>query len=547
LARAIPAAGDAGGCREKLRFSQCQAGFSIAASGPLVYVRLMRSVCWLLTLSGLSTPASGQVLLDASFDHGSLKSYSVVSPTSTTPTINLVGRDNFYGGGQWRWLYFRADGLLNKRPTFSISDNFAGGASRLNTHPMVWSSDGANWNFFDNNGRSGGRFNFSNSTTFGANSIQVAYAVPYSYGKSVAHTQQVLATPWAEPTGSGDSNGVIGMSPGGVDDLGRTVTPRPIYAYRISDPQTDFPAFTKRKVVVATGMHAGETLGTHTYQGLVDFLVSDDPRAFALRNVVEVYAYPTMNPDGRFAGHSRSTIANPSVDPNGYWHPTRWTNHGDIRVNGEAMMADVLVTAPRVDAFVDFHSTIPSAPGDDFGFIEYEQGDNLAPWWVALKQLQPNILDTDSTGTSWTSANFAEALLGAEVDVTFETQFGFRRPVSYYHDMGRNFGLAFLDAWGPTPGDTNFNRSVNFEDLLRLAQNYGALSGANWRTGDFDYDADVDFSDLLALAQNYGSTSFMSDWVHAKSLVPEPGVVGLLAWSALLLRRQRVLGRGVID
>ncbi len=407
----------------------------------------------------LASSGAGAIVLDADFDHGSLQSYTV-SDASATPTINLTGRDNYYGGGQWRWLYFRADDALGTQPTFSISNNFAGGAQALTSHSMVYSYDGQTWDFFDNNdltaGRGSNRFAFSNDTAFAEDSVFVAYAIPYSYLDSVEHTRQVLASPWATPTASGTTGGrlgagVIGQSPGGVDDLGRTIDPRSIFAYRITNPATDSATEAKRKVVITTGMHAGETLGTHTFQGLVDWLISDDPRAAAMRDVAEFYAYPTMNPDGRFAGHNRSTVENPDRDPNGFWNPSLWVGHEDIQVNGEAMIADTAVTPGTVDAFIDFHSTIPTSPPDDFGFIEYEQGDNLADFWVELKRLQPNILDTDSTGNSWTSANFAEAFLMAQVDITFETQFGFERGVDHYLDMGKNFGVAFHNAWVPEP------------------------------------------------------------------------------------------------
>jgi hypothetical protein len=54
--------------------------------------------------------------------------------------------------------------------------------------------------------------------------------------------------------------------------------------------------------------------------------------------------------------------------------------------------------------------------------------------------------------------------------------------------------------------DLNHDRSVGFDDLLLLAQNYGTQSGATFVTGDVNYDGRVDFDDLLALAQRYGQT-----------------------------------------
>jgi hypothetical protein len=102
------------------------------------------------------------------------------------------------------------------------------------------------------------------------------------------------------------------------------------------------------------------------------------------------------------------------------------------------------------------------------------------------------------------------------------------------------------------PGDANLDGSVGFDDLLALAQNYG-MPG-RWTQGDSNYDATISFDDLLALAQNYGaavlidgtirvdpdrSASFTSDWSMARSVIPEPSVVGAMTALALGVMRRR--------
>jgi hypothetical protein len=52
--------------------------------------------------------------------------------------------------------------------------------------------------------------------------------------------------------------------------------------------------------------------------------------------------------------------------------------------------------------------------------------------------------------------------------------------------------------------DANRDRTVNFEDLVILAQNYNT-TGKTFSTGDFNYDGDVDFEDLVLLAQRYNT------------------------------------------
>ena len=56
-------------------------------------------------------------------------------------------------------------------------------------------------------------------------------------------------------------------------------------------------------------------------------------------------------------------------------------------------------------------------------------------------------------------------------------------------------------------GDTNLDRTVNFTDLVSLAQNYSSSGPSiGWFKGDFNYDNTVNFNDLVPLAQNYGQT-----------------------------------------
>lgn len=107
-------------------------------------------------------------------------------------------------------------------------------------------------------------------------------------------------------------------------------------------------------------------------------------------------------------------------------------------------------------------------------------------------------------------------------------------------DLVRHFG---------TPGDANRDNTVNFDDLLRIAQYYGQTTSARWDDGDFTGDGIVGFDDLLLLAQHYDSAaglsgdtlseSFLADFSAARSLVPEPSVGLLLLGAPVIGRRRR--------
>ena len=76
---------------------------------------------------------------------------------------------------------------------------------------------------------------------------------------------------------------------------------------------------------------------------------------------------------------------------------------------------------------------------------------------------------------------------------------------------GRSLGINAGNAGG-TPavivrytliGDINLDRSVDFNDLAAMAQNYNTAGGRLWSHGDLDFSGAVGFDDLAALAQNY--------------------------------------------
>jgi autotransporter-associated beta strand protein len=154
--------------------------------------------------------------------------------------------------------------------------------------------------------------------------------------------------------------------------------------------------------------------------------------------------------------------------------------------------------------------------------------------------LTNNALILDYTGTS-PLASIQSLLLNDRIITSVSTNgaaVGFADATRLFTTFPQNFAGQPIDSTTvlliqTLSGDANLDRSVNFDDLLKLAQNYGT-TGKTWVDGDFDYDGAVNFDDLLALAQNYGGTvsiselapltsaAFAGDFAMALSLVPEP-------------------------
>jgi hypothetical protein len=103
-------------------------------------------------------------------------------------------------------------------------------------------------------------------------------------------------------------------------------------------------------------------------------------------------------------------------------------------------------------------------------------------------------------------------------------------------------------------GDADLSGGVDFNDLVKLAQNYNTQVSASgdswWVRGDFTYDGVVDFNDLVKLAQNYNAPApqgpipqagarFEQDLAAAFATVPEPSLLGVLVLPLLTRRRRR--------
>ncbi len=370
------------------------------------------------------------------FDSGSLN----VAATAVSGGLVTLEPRRFaspeWAGDHW-WMYFQASGVNGATPTFRVPvmemfQPFQSG------HRFVYSYDRVNWSFFDSGeyGYNQQYYVFSNDAPFSANDVYIAYGLPYPTSAVAAHTEHLRSSPYVSPTASGDGRCVLGRTAGGSDEMGRAIPPQDIYAYRISDFSVGGP---KKRVVLTAGNHSGETTGNWTLQGMVDFLVSDDPVAASLRRDVEFLVYPMSNPDGRYAGYFRSNPENPTKDHNRYWNST--DGFTDLSAITAAMRAD---SVGDVDCFMDFHS---SGWSDSLGIIAGQSSGPFAAFLAALKSREPLVenvsyLDAPGAASNWAAS---EAGLSAELSLTPEVGFLAGWQPQRYLDLGRDYALALYD------------------------------------------------------------------------------------------------------
>jgi hypothetical protein len=87
--------------------------------------------------------------------------------------------------------------------------------------------------------------------------------------------------------------------------------------------------FKKSVVFISARVHPGETVSSFAMDGLVDFLLSNDPRAQLLRSMFVFKIVPMLNPDGVALGNYRGDDLGENLnrvynDPSQTLHPTIW-------------------------------------------------------------------------------------------------------------------------------------------------------------------------------------------------------------------------------
>ena len=137
---------------------------------------------------------------------------------------------------------------------------------------------------------------------------------------------------------------------------------RDIDFLRITDATTT-PSGGKRGFWIVARQHAAEVTGSWLVEGLIDFVLSSDPRAIALRQGSVFNIVPMMNPDGVVVGNYRDNSA--GVNLNREWNSASATESPSVLAAIEAIDQWV-ADGHSFDWFGDIHSTSGNFP--HFGF-----------------------------------------------------------------------------------------------------------------------------------------------------------------------------------
>lgn len=268
--------------------------------------------------------------------------------------------------------------------------------------------------------------------------------VRYSMQMKKDHVEAIRSRqlPWTSPTRSADPNWVIGYSHGWPDNP--KIEPQELYGYTITDEKS---TQQKLQVILVGSNHAREDPGCWALHGLVEFLLSDDPRADLLRKHVIFYVYPVVNPDGKLFYLSSDHAGSMTVNGNPELKAAGETNHNRVwQTSGLFQSIDVAKNAMlndptgKTDYLLDFHGI----PMLSFSFAE--ESAALSPLGRALSGRGHNIregaafagYDSPSTLRSWANSENGPALYSFTPEIRNQS----------LNDLfldGKLFALALLD------------------------------------------------------------------------------------------------------
>ena len=84
----------------------------------------------------------------------------------------------------------------------------------------------------------------------------------------------------------------------------------------------------KKYVIINARIHAAETSSSYVVEGLLKFLISQEPEAIEMRNKYIFIILPILNPDGVVIGNSRCSAG--GYDLNRCWNFPKLDQHPTI-------------------------------------------------------------------------------------------------------------------------------------------------------------------------------------------------------------------------
>ena len=290
-----------------------------------------------------TTVLKDKIKVSAKFDEGS------IGTLTESPANFLTGQTRHWkhrtsSDDQYYWFYFKLDNVRDKAVTVKLQDligTYRGKPHLIYTQRTkpVFSYNNQDWKRIDSVQYDTVHHTLLFSQTFTQASVWIAYAHPYPYSKEFAFINNLRKSQYLS-----------------VQKLGTSAESRPIQLITITDLSVNDS--DKKVVFITTLQHAGEAVGGFFMEGMVNFLLSDEPAAEQARKKMVFKIVPMMNPDGIFHGTTR--FNNNMEDLNQEWDDDYTdTMHAPTEPEVKAVktwLREYLKDGKRIDLGLDVHS-----------------------------------------------------------------------------------------------------------------------------------------------------------------------------------------------
>ncbi|KAK1164191.1 cytosolic carboxypeptidase 6-like [Acipenser oxyrinchus oxyrinchus] len=243
--------------------------------------------------------------------------------------------------------------------------------------------------------------------------------------------------------------------------LGLSVQQRRLDLLTVTSRANLRPGADKKVVFLTARVHPGESPASFVCQGVIDFLVSQNPVARVLRDHVVFKIVPMLNPDGVYLGNYRCSLM--GFDLNRHWQdPSPWA-HPTLHAVKQLIVG--MNDDPRVslEFYIDVHAHSTMMNGFMYGNV-FEEEERVHRQAVFPRLVCHNAPDFSFSSTSFNrdvvKAGTGRRFLGGLLD---DTSYCYTLEVSFYSYMagvssvpvpyteetymklGRNVSRTFLD------------------------------------------------------------------------------------------------------
>jgi hypothetical protein len=382
------------------------------------------------------------VIFDSSFETGNLKNVQFQSGDASGNRVYTGEQDHTTVSGMtdkhW-WFYFSMENVAGKTVTVKLVNNEVGDmATRWGGMEPVYSFDNINWerlplsNFVVDIPEC--TFQMTVTLSSEQNKILLAPLPPYTIA-----TRDALLTessPYLDVTS-------LGTAPGGQELKVATITDS---AYSDSN---------KIKAYVIAMQHSTEVPGGWEADGMIRFLLSDDPTAQAIRRSYMFRIVPIVNVDGVYQGVSRYTPLRSGVqyDLNREWNKASYET---AQPEVQWIWDDISTFQP--DSFNDLHSTIGAEGPTPEDAVTYTwSGGTTDPTVVAfLNKIHDAGWPDTYRGTSPYACSQVHSRLNVIKSISWEnpqdeflTNPGHKLTINDWREMGKAYAKGvYLDGGG---------------------------------------------------------------------------------------------------